>query len=193
MSSLDPDPPRTLAVALGANLPSKIGLPKQTLIAVRPKLEKTIKEWSFVELQTVKNIENTNEGIRFRWSPLFETDPIGGPTEQPNYVNAVVVIDGPKLWDLKPCKNSALALLDRFLNLEQEFGRQRQDADIKWGPRALDLDLLAWGGLQVKADALTLPHPRLIERSFVVVPLAAAITEGTHPPRRLNSVPGWNE
>ncbi len=192
MSSLVQKPPRTLAVALGANLPSEKGLPRETLIAVRPKLEKEIYEWALTELVESKKAPLFNEGIRFRWSPLFETTPVGGPPNQKNYINAVVVIDGKMFSSITPSEESALSLLDRFLNLENEFGRKRHTPNIKWGPRSLDLDLLAWGDLHVHHDALTLPHPRLIERSFVVIPLAAALTEHTKTPRKLTNSDQWD-
>ena len=57
----------------------------------------------------------------------------------------------------------------------------------------MDLDLLAWGALQVQHEALILPHPRLIERSFVVVPLAAALTGVAQVPRRIPPDLDWLE
>ncbi len=129
--------------------------------------------------------------MRWRWSPLFETDPIGGPDKQPIYANAVLVVDGQKLAELKPSESAALLLLEKFLDIEKTFGRDRKSTLIPWGPRSLDIDFLAWGGLQVEHPDLILPHPRLIERSFVVVPLAAALTCDSNAPRRISPQKDW--
>ena len=61
-------------------------------------------------------------------------------------------------------------LLARALKVERAFGRDRAN-ERRWGPRALDLDLIAYGDLALDAADLTLPHPRLFERAFVLVPL----------------------
>ncbi len=93
-----------------------------------------------------------------RASALWETDAIGPP--QPRYLNAVV--------QLRSCRTPR-GLLGLLQALEAAAGRAR---GARWGPRPLDLDLLWHGGL-VRDDAhLTLPHPRLHERAFVLAPLA---------------------
>lgn len=96
-------------------------------------------------------------------SSLYETAPMGGP-EQGSYLNAVAVLSTP----LDP-----VALLSELLRVEAEQGRVRRE---RWGPRALDLDLITatdgegnW--LQVQTDDLQVPHPRAHLRRFVVVPL----------------------
>ncbi|MSP72316.1 MAG: 2-amino-4-hydroxy-6-hydroxymethyldihydropteridine diphosphokinase [Myxococcales bacterium] len=83
-----------------------------------------------------------------------------GPVAQDHFTNQVVEFS----WSAAP-----EALLEFLLSLEVRFGRQRE---IAQGPRTLDLDLLAVGGLQRSSDALTLPHPRLALRRFVLVPFA---------------------
>jgi len=90
-------------------------------------------------------------------SPVYETDPVGGP-EQPDYLNAVVLVEG----DLAP-----RALLERSLTVEAAFARTR---DVRWGPRTLDVDVVAVGDLRVAEPDLLLPHPRAVERAFVLVP-----------------------
>jgi 2-amino-4-hydroxy-6-hydroxymethyldihydropteridine diphosphokinase len=90
-------------------------------------------------------------------SPVYETDPVGGP-EQPDYLNAVVLVDG----DLAP-----RALLERALAVEAAFARVR---DVRWGPRTLDVDVVAVGDLRVDEPDLVVPHPRAAERPFVLVP-----------------------
>ena len=94
-----------------------------------------------------------------RVSSLFRTTPVGGP-EQPDYLNAVAVAD----TDLP-----AAALLDLAHRLEQRRGRVR---DVRWGPRTLDVDILAVAGEESADPDLTLPHPRAHQRAFVLVPWA---------------------
>ncbi len=92
-------------------------------------------------------------------SPVYETDPVGGP-EQSDYLNAVVAAD----TDL-----TARQLLEVAHRLEDEAGRVRQE---RWGPRTLDVDVLLVGDDDVDEPDLVVPHPRLYERAFVMVPLA---------------------
>jgi 2-amino-4-hydroxy-6-hydroxymethyldihydropteridine diphosphokinase len=102
---------------------------------------------------------------RLRWSPLFRTEPVGGPPAQPDYLNAVLL-----LQPLPPGPADPLALLRQLQGLEARFARQRLE---HWGPRSLDLDLLWCGTHSAATDELQLPHPRLLERTFVLAPLAA--------------------
>ncbi len=178
---------------MGANLPSKFGSPRATLRAVRPKLENSVKEW--ISSSHDQNLSDNKaiDGLQWRWSPLFETDPVGGPCNQPTYINAVVLVDGSTLSTIQPSKTAALLLLKKLLKLEQKFGRLRSLPEIRWGPRCLDIDLLAWGGLQIQHPQLTLPHPYLIERDFVVVPLAAALTQNRKAPRKIAKSQNWPE
>jgi 2-amino-4-hydroxy-6-hydroxymethyldihydropteridine diphosphokinase len=92
-------------------------------------------------------------------SPVYETDPVGGP-EQPEYLNAVVAVD----TDRTPRE-----LLEIAQRLEDEAGRVRGE---RWGPRTLDVDILLVGDEEVDDPDLVVPHPRLYERAFVMVPLA---------------------
>ncbi|MER7211235.1 2-amino-4-hydroxy-6-hydroxymethyldihydropteridine diphosphokinase [Streptosporangium sp. NPDC001559] len=92
-------------------------------------------------------------------SPVYETDPVGGPEQGP-YLNVVVIASST----LEP-----RALLERALNVENVFGRVRAE---RWGPRTLDVDLIAVGDLTSDTPELTLPHPRAHERAFVLVPWA---------------------
>jgi 2-amino-4-hydroxy-6-hydroxymethyldihydropteridine diphosphokinase len=91
-------------------------------------------------------------------SRVYETDPIGGP-EQGAYLNAVVAID----TDLAPRVVLGLAQL-----LEERAARVR---DEHWGPRTLDVDVLLYGDMRIDEDDLTIPHPRMWERGFVLAPL----------------------
>ncbi len=84
-------------------------------------------------------------------------------TEQPEFVNAVAAVDVPgKLTPLK--------LLERMMKIERAYGRER-GRELAQGPRTLDLDLLLYGDYVVETEPLTLPHPRMGERAFVLVPL----------------------
>ncbi len=102
-------------------------------------------------------------------SPLYETEPVGGPEGQGPYLNAVVAAT----TELDP--QEVLALCQE---LEREFGRERGEA---WGPRTLDLDILCYGDQVLETPALVLPHPRLHERRFVLAPLCDLAPELVHP------------
>lgn len=92
-------------------------------------------------------------------SSLYRSDPVG-PPGQPDYINAVASLE----TTLSP-----LALLDAMQALEQQHQRVRIQ---HWGPRTLDLDLLLYGDQLISNERLTVPHPYLQERSFVLYPLA---------------------
>ena len=103
-------------------------------------------------------------------SSLYETAPVG-MTEQPAFINAAAAlrtVDPPE------------TLLERLLAVERDFGRDRRGSTPK-GPRTLDLDLLLVDGMIVSTPALTLPHPALAERRFVLEPLAEIAPELRHP------------
>ena len=93
-----------------------------------------------------------------RHSQLYRSDPVG-PEGQPDYINAVAQLS----TQLRP-----EALLDQLQALEQAHRRIRQQ---HWGPRTLDLDILLFGNLQLDSPRLTIPHPHMTERSFVLHPL----------------------
>ena len=90
-------------------------------------------------------------------SPVYSTAPVGGP-DQPDYLNAVVVLD---------THLPAHELLEECHHLEDAAGRVRVE---RWGPRTLDLDLIAYDGVASDDPDLTLPHPRAAERAFVLRP-----------------------
>ncbi|HEY4583819.1 MAG TPA: 2-amino-4-hydroxy-6-hydroxymethyldihydropteridine diphosphokinase [Lysobacter sp.] len=94
-------------------------------------------------------------------SRLYRT-PAWGVTDQPDFVNAVAGVDTRLGTD---------ALLSLLLAVERDAGRERA-AERRWGPRALDLDLLLYGDARIDAPGLRVPHPHLHERAFVLVPLA---------------------
>ena len=98
-------------------------------------------------------------GIRtLRTSRVYETEPVGGP-EQPDYLNAVAEVEAP---------GSARELLAACLAVETEMGRIREE---RWGPRIIDLDVLTFGDQAIDESDLQVPHPRMHERGFVLIPL----------------------
>lgn len=103
-------------------------------------------------------------------SEPLETDPVG-PGRQGRYLNAATVVD----TDLPP-----RVLLDHLLKIERSLGRVR-DAREQWGPRTIDLDLLLYADLVKGEPGLTIPHPRMHERRFVLEPLASIAPEMMHP------------
>jgi len=93
-------------------------------------------------------------------SPLYETDPVGGPSGQPPYLNCVVELR---------TRLAARQLLEAARRAEVGAHRERQE---RWGPRTLDVDVLLVDDETVDDPDLTVPHPRMWERDFVLVPLA---------------------
>ena len=184
----------TLAIALGANL----GDPLATLVAVRPLLEQLL--------------QPLVPGASCIWSPLFRTAPVGGPPDQPDYLNAALLL-GPLASDPQQHPQPE-PLLEALQDLERRFGRERRE---RWGPRLLDLDLLWCGERVLRGESLELPHPRLAGRAFVLAPLEAIdpalvpplpdqpprscgerlrelLAQGVEPaPLRLPPKPGWPE
>jgi 2-amino-4-hydroxy-6-hydroxymethyldihydropteridine diphosphokinase len=92
-------------------------------------------------------------------SRLYRSTPMGGPPGQPDYLNAVARL----VTGLAP-----LDLLRGLQAIEQASGRQRGE---RWGPRTLDLDVLVYGSVQIDSAELQVPHPRMTERPFVLLPL----------------------
>jgi 2-amino-4-hydroxy-6-hydroxymethyldihydropteridine diphosphokinase len=100
---------------------------------------------------------------RSRWlasSPYYRSAPMG-PVPQPEYVNAVAMIE----TELDP-----ESLLDNLLHIERSQGRVRNG--VRWGPRTLDLDLLIYGDRVINTSRLSVPHPGIAERNFVLLPLS---------------------
>ncbi len=103
-----------------------------------------------------------------RTSRVWETDPVGGP-EQADFLNVVAEIR----TTLEP-----LNLLEAVNRVEASLGRTR---DIRWGPRTIDIDILLIDHLTINDDRLTVPHPRMHERAFVVMPLLELIPDPVFP------------
>ncbi|MGB7712756.1 MAG: 2-amino-4-hydroxy-6-hydroxymethyldihydropteridine diphosphokinase [Microcoleus sp.] len=111
---------------------------------------------------------NNTPGIAVKsHSSWYQTAPVGPP--QPDYINACAILE----VTLEPQQ-----LLAKLLEIELKFNRLRRE---KWGPRTLDLDLLLYDNLILETPTLTLPHPRMTERAFVLVPLAEIAPDWVHP------------
>jgi 2-amino-4-hydroxy-6-hydroxymethyldihydropteridine diphosphokinase len=110
-------------------------------------------------LQAAVDAMRTEPGLRVGASSrVWETTPVGGPP-QPDYLNAVIRVE----TDL-----SARDLLDVARRVEARLGRVRKE---RWGARTLDVDILLFDGEQIDEPDLVVPHPRMAERAFVLLPL----------------------
>ena len=101
-------------------------------------------------------------------SSIYETDPVG-LTDQEAFLNMVVEVE---------TELSANGLLSLCLSVEEKLGRKRV---VRWGPRTIDLDILLYNSDNIKSDSLIIPHPRMHERSFVLIPLVELNTSIKHP------------
>lgn len=104
-----------------------------------------------------------------RTSGVYETEAIGGPPDNPHFLNAVIQIQ----TSLEPAQ-----LLAACLATENEFGRSRP---ARWAPRTLDIDILFYADQVVSEEHLKIPHPRLQERAFVLAPLVEIAPDFKHP------------
>lgn len=110
-------------------------------------------------LRTATRFLATTPGVRrLRTSSIWRTFPVGGPSEQPIFSNAVAFAE----TTLEP-----LELLRELMKIEQKMRRVR---DVFWGPRTLDLDLILFGDVVLRSSELTVPHPRAVWRDFVLGP-----------------------
>ena len=180
-----------LVISIGANIPGILGDPIRTISAMRPQIEKSIIEWN-VTLNLPKiDSQNIDKSLSFQWAPLFETDPLGGPIDQPRFINTVLVVEGKDFASATPNKKAAICLMKEFLELEKIAGRERKNKETFWEPRSLDIDFISWGELQINTETLILPHPRLSERNFVLIPLAEILSKAQGKPKRINSQRIW--
>jgi 2-amino-4-hydroxy-6-hydroxymethyldihydropteridine diphosphokinase len=102
-------------------------------------------------------------------SPLFRTRAVGGPPGQPDFLNGAAELE----TGLSPT-----ALMAALLDIERKLGRRR---DVPDGPRTVDLDILLWEDRLVDDPRVTVPHPRMERRGFVLLPLARIAPEARHP------------
>ena len=140
--------------------------PEQALIALGSNLHEPLEQLR----QAAQRLQDFGRIVAR--SSLYRTAPVGGPAGQADYLNAVVVLEPHASYA------EARALLLALHRIEAEQGRERR---VRWEARTLDLDLLAYGDRQIMADDLTLPHPRMMERAFVLAPLCEALPAWRHP------------
>lgn len=117
---------------------------------------------------------NQRDGITvWRISQFFKTTPVGGPEDQPPYLNAAAELH----TTLSPTE-----LLAVLHDVEASLGRDRRN-ELRWGPRTCDLDILLYGRQDIDQPDLRIPHPRMHERRFVLEPLAQIAPNAVHPTR----------
>jgi 2-amino-4-hydroxy-6-hydroxymethyldihydropteridine diphosphokinase len=109
-------------------------------------------------LSAIKNLKSHSKIQLVNSSSIYETDPVGYE-DQALFLNMVI--------EIKTAYN-ALELLDTCLQAELELGRKRE---VRWGPRTIDLDILMFNQENIETEKLTVPHPRMLERAFVMIPL----------------------
>lgn len=112
------------------------------------------------QLQRAVDLLAATPGVRVvAASRVYETEPVGGPPGQPDYLNAVLRVE----TTLSP-----RGLLEACLGVEAQMGRTRE---VRWGPRVVDVDVLTYGDQEIDEPGLRVPHPRMRERPFVLTPL----------------------
>ncbi len=141
-------------IALGANRPSPVGSPRRTLEDALDRLGRV-------------------DGVQVAGRSNFHTTaPVGGPPDQPAYTNAAAALR---------TSLSADGLLAVLQEIEADFGRDRANEE-RFGPRSCDLDLLLFGEEIIdRPPRLIVPHPRMHERRFVLVPLVELAPAWRHP------------
>jgi 2-amino-4-hydroxy-6-hydroxymethyldihydropteridine diphosphokinase len=102
-------------------------------------------------------------------SSLMENPAVGGPADSPAFLNGAAAIDTTL---------AAREVLEALLSIERRLGRERRQ---RWAPRMIDLDLLLYGDQVIDEPELTVPHPRIAERMFVLRPLAEIAPDVVHP------------
>ncbi|WP_027415794.1 2-amino-4-hydroxy-6-hydroxymethyldihydropteridine diphosphokinase [Aneurinibacillus terranovensis] len=121
-------------------------------------LGSNIGDREFHLVEAVRKLQETGIVVK-RSSTIYETEPVGY-VEQAPFLNVAIEVETVL---------SPMQLLEQTQRIEKELGRTR---DIRWGPRTLDIDILLYGQEKVKESCLQIPHPRMGERAFVIVPLA---------------------
>ncbi|MGB3402737.1 MAG: 2-amino-4-hydroxy-6-hydroxymethyldihydropteridine diphosphokinase [Microcoleaceae cyanobacterium] len=140
------------AIALGSNLGDSLNTVKTA-----------VEMLNNAKILTVKSV-----------SSWYQTAPVGPP--QPDYINGTAIVELQPQYNT--LEQNAHALHQILLQIEAEFGRVRRE---RWGPRTLDLDLLLFDQLILDTPSLQIPHPRMAERAFVLIPLAEIAPDWTHP------------
>ena len=166
---------QTLTQKRSANVGAKKRLPRQKLATKTARMHKAfialgsnLNSPASQVISAFQSIEQLPKTRLIKKSSLYKSEPVGY-SNQPDFINAVVEI---------ATELSAETLLKNLLKIEVEFGRERPFANA---PRILDLDLLLFDDLILHTETLTLPHPRLHLRGFVLLPLAEIAPELSIP------------
>lgn len=122
--------------------------------------------------EAIRELDSLPSTRLLRASRLYRST-AWGVEDQPDFINAVALLETGL---------DARALLDNLLQVERSHGRDR-DAETRWGPRTLDLDLLLYGDAVIEEPGLRVPHPHLHERAFVLLPLCEIAPETSVPGR----------
>ena len=161
-----------LCISIGANIDSKFGNPLESLLICKPLTEKIIKNWINQYKFEKKGIKTSKP--EFFWSSIYETVAHGVENEQPNYLNTLVLVKSH--YFPKSSKKNAKILLKELKELESFFGRKKAQKGKKWLSRCIDLDILWWEDFHTADDELILPHPRFMNRNFVITPLSEILS-----------------
>ena len=128
------------------------------------------------------NVLGQTENIEIiRLSPFYETEPVGGPAEQPKYINAAGIIQTTLL---------PLELLEILQKIEVDFGRIRTE---RWGARTLDIDILLYENRIIELPMLTIPHAEMLHRQFVLEPAKDIAADWVHPLTQKTILEHWRE
>lgn len=139
--------------------------------------------WISVLIALGSNLGNREKSIRDSWkrlaevsgirtvrlSRLIETDPVGGPSDQPSFLNGAGILE---------TERNPFELLNCLNRVEKAGGRERHQF---WGARTIDLDILLYGSDIIQTKRLTIPHPRMAWRPFVLEPASEIAPEMFHP------------
>ncbi len=131
-------------------------------------------------IDAVKKLKEQQSVKVITVSSIYETEPVGY-IDQDHFLNMAVKIN---------TSLSAVELLELCLQIEDQLGRIR---DFKWGPRKIDLDILLYNNENIELEALQIPHPRMTERAFVLVPLLEIDGDVTLPPFNIPLIEFLNE
>jgi 2-amino-4-hydroxy-6-hydroxymethyldihydropteridine diphosphokinase len=145
-----------------------VGVKKLAAIALGSNLESRFGDREANLWEAVERVRELGEVKAV--SSAYETEPVGY-VDQPSFLNAALLLE----TSLEPTE-----LMRALLEVEQAMGRERAGAVVK-GPRVIDLDLLLYGKVVMNTTELTLPHPAMMERRFVLEPLAEIAPELVHP------------
>jgi len=136
----------------------------------------------YATLNSAWHVLGQTDGIEtIRLSSFYETEPVGGPAEQPKYINAAGIVRTM----LPP-----IELLEVLQKIEADFGRIRTE---RWGARTLDIDILLYEGRIVELPTLTIPHVEMLHRQFVLEPAQEIAAEWVHPLTKKRIEEHWRE